>query len=306
MSSTHGMSWLLRACCVLVCCVLPGATVYGVQASTQSAEPEAGDDPVVLLGTSAAEPVIDDTPDGKALDDQPIVTPVLDGALQQHGFAAAVDAYRQGDYAEALELFGLLAAGDPDPERRAMLHANAGTAAARAGSLGQAVWHLEAALRCAPRDSTARRNLDQVRTRLGQPSLSAGSFTESLARLPLWLSPAESGQLLGVLGAVALVLLCLRRRWPRVGPRGALAVCALGLAFFFAWDKARAHDLDRAVVVAAAQVRAEPREEGKLLFRLDLGTVVNSRERRGDWQLVETDGGGRGWAPGEAIKLAGF
>jgi hypothetical protein len=230
---------------------------------------------------------------------------VFDTELGQDGFSAAVVAYRDGAYSEAQRLFALLAAGEPDPARRAVLHVNAGTSAARSDDFGMAIWHLEAALRNAPRDVTARRNLDQVRARLGQASLSAASFTETLLRLPLWLTRSEFEQLFGVIAALILCLLCLRRRAPRIAPRLALGVCLLGLLLWVSLNEARALDLRRSVVVAAVPVLAEPRDEGKLLFRLDMGTIVQAEESRGDWQLVETDAGGRGWAPASSVRLAG-
>jgi len=307
-SLSHSQS--LRALCLAVMFIvtLAGATT----AQDGAADGQAGDEPLVLLGTSVADSDTE-APDesapgevGAAPATAAAEEPVIPGALQQQGFSAAVTAYRDGDYGEARDLFSLLAAGDADPARRALLHTNAGTAAARAGDLGLAIWHLEAALRNAPRDATARRNLDQVRARLGQAGLAASSFTEGLLRLPLWLSKSESAQLLGGLAALVLVLLCFRRQAPKAAPRAALFVALVGLLAWVGFGDARERDLERAVVVADAQVRAEPRDEGKLLFRLEVGTVVRSEENRGDWQLVETDAGGRGWAPGNSIKLAGF
>ncbi len=304
------VSW--RACCLAILLVAVCAGKASAQVGT--VEEQDGDEPLVILGTSAAEPegksgdgAADDTAEPTAQQPgAPTEAPVISDALQQQGFSAAVTAYRKGAYGESLDLFSLLAAGDADPARRALLHTNAGTAAARSGDLGLAIWHLEAALRSAPRDATARRNLDQVRARLGQASLAASSFTESLLRLPLWLAKSESDQLLAGLAGLALALLCLRRRAPKAAPRAALFVALVGLLAWVGFDRARERDLDRAVVVADAQVRAEPRDEGKLLFRLEVGTVVRSEENRGDWQLVETDAGGRGWAPSPSIKLAGF
>jgi len=232
-------------------------------------------------------------------------TAAFDTGLGREGFGAAVGAYRDGSYDDARHLFALLAAGEPDLVRRAVLHANAGTAAARSDDFGMAIWHLEAALRNAPRDETARRNLDQVRARLGQASLSAASFTETLLRLPLWLTRAEFDQLFGAMAAVILALLCVRRRAPRVVPRLAIAVGLVGLVLWTGLREARTRDLERSVVVSNVPVLAEPREQGKLLFRLDMGTIVRAEERRGDWQLVETDAGGRGWARAASVRQAG-
>ena len=49
------------------------------------------------------------------------------------GLAEAVDAYRTERYDRAADLFAVLAEAEADPERAAILHSNAGTAAARDG-----------------------------------------------------------------------------------------------------------------------------------------------------------------------------
>ncbi len=75
---------------------------------------------------------------------------------QLEAFAALVDEtrllfHRLRRASEQIHGQGELTAG-----RRGVLHANAGTSAARAEDWGEAVWHLEEALRCCPAGSGRR------------------------------------------------------------------------------------------------------------------------------------------------------
>ena len=248
-----------------------------------------------------------------AVDPAPRPTQVDDPAAAARvvpapAFERAVAAYRDRRYPAALESFAALAAEEPDPGRRAVLHANAGTAAARAHQLGEAIWHLETAGRLAPRDAVVRRNLERIRGRVtGQDTSETSQFTEALLRLPLILTPAETGRLVAALLAAALLLLAGRRAgWLGRGLTWtALILLALAGGCWLATERARAQDAQRAVVLEDAPVRAEPGPKGTVLFRLGAGTVVRDEQQRGDWVLIETAGGGRGWALVETVRRAG-
>jgi len=223
------------------------------------------------------------------------------------GFAAAVEAYRGGDYDQALDQFAALADVEADAERRALLRANAGTAAARTKRWGEAIWHLEAARRGLPDDPAVLRNLEQVRARVGLADDETTQFTSSLRRLPLAFTERQMAQLVGALVAVALLLLAgwraglfgRRLAWTAL----ILGVVALGL--HVGGDLARAWDARRAVVLDRIAVRAEPEPAGRVLFHLSPGTVVSDEEQRDAWRLVETSSGARGWAPAAGVRPAG-
>lgn len=236
-----------------------------------------------------------------------LILSLLAGPTRAADLDQAVAAYRAGDHAAASQAFAELAAAEGDPDRAAVLHANAGTAAARAERFGQAVWHLEAALRLAPRDEPARRNLDQVRVRLGQSTRAAASFAETVQRLPVQLSLREARLGLALLATLGLVLAALARLGLAPAATGRLALLTLALAglWWLADGWSRDRDRQRAVVLEPVVVRAEPAADGKELFRLEPGTVVRSEELRGAWRLVETDSGGRGWTGAGLVREAG-
>lgn len=221
-------------------------------------------------------------------------------------FDTAVQLYRDHHYGEAAAAFAELARDEPDPGRAAVLHADAGTAAARAESWGEAVWQLRKARLLAPRDPIAAANLARVRAVLGEGSSEAAHFTETLRELPLHLTPAESDALCGAAVGLALLLLALRRALPA---RRALATVAAGLlvlaagwwpASLKAWNSARA----RAVIIPPTAVgHAEPDVGSEVLFRLGAGALVRGEEERHGWRLVESDGGARGWVPEDEARL---
>src|SRR5262249_46143210 len=97
---------------------------------------------------------------------------------------AALRLYRGRHYDEGAAAFAGLAQSEPDAGRAAVLHANAGTAAARAEQWGEAVWHLRRARLLVPRDDVAATNLARIRAVLGEGTSEATHFTESVRELP--------------------------------------------------------------------------------------------------------------------------
>jgi hypothetical protein len=221
------------------------------------------------------------------------------------GVADAADAYRAEQYAHAANLYAELAGAEPDPTRAAVLHTNAGTSAARADKLGEAVWQLRRARQLAPRDAIAATNLDRVRALLGEGESEAVRFTESLLALPLALTRDESSTLAAGLAGLALLLLAIMRVAGR-GRRGlwlagGLVVLALTWqgAARLAWEREEA----RAIVIGdVVSGHTEPDERSEVLFRLSAGTTVVAEEQRREWRLVESAAGARGWVPANEVR----
>jgi hypothetical protein len=220
-------------------------------------------------------------------------------------FGTAVEAYRAARYGEAATAFADLAATEPDAARAAVLHGNAGTAAARAERWGESVWHLRRACELSPRDPVATTNLERVRALLGQGDSEARQFTGTLLALPLHFTAHENDALAAVAGGLALLLLAA---W-RAGRAGggtvwvavSLLLLALGWALYAraAWRR----EATRAVVLDPVVTgRAEPDASAEVLFRLSAGTVVRWDELRHDWLLIESDAGARGWVPRADVR----
>jgi hypothetical protein len=217
---------------------------------------------------------------------------------------AAVQLYRDRHFDEAATAFAALAAAEPDAGRAAVLHADAGTAAARASSLGEAVWHLERARQLAPRDALAASNLSRVRALLGQGESEAAHFTQTLRELPLRLTAAESDALCGAAIGLAALLLAARRLVPTRLPRAvALLLLLLAAAWWPASRAAWSASRDRAVIIPeTAAGYAEPDERSETLFRLAAGTLVRAEDERHGFRLVESDAGARGWVRADAAR----
>ncbi len=224
-------------------------------------------------------------------------------------FPSAVAAYRAGDYDAALAQFGALAAAEPDRARAAILHADAGPAAARANRLGEAVWHLRTAQALLPHDAVIATNLDRVRVLLGEGETEASQFTAMLRGLPLRSTRHESALAASLAVTVALLVLALRRAG-RLGTGGlAFALVLLLGAGAWWWASTVAWNrLARQAVVIDDPVvgRAEPDELSEILFRLPGGSIVRCDEERHEWRLVESDAGARGWMPAAQVRPLGL
>jgi hypothetical protein len=218
---------------------------------------------------------------------------------------AAIAAYRDGRYSDATAAFAELAAAEPDARRAAVLHGNAGTAAARAERWGEAAWHLRMALDLAPRDAVAAANLRLLREQLGEGETEARHFTDTLLEVPLRLTPHENRWAASLAAGLALLLLAARRAG-RVGSGAAWFASALLVGAGAWWplsEAAWSRERSRGVVIEpVVSGRAEPDAGAEVLFRLSAGTVVRQAEERRDWRLIETDAGGRGWVPAAEVR----
>lgn len=222
--------------------------------------------------------------------------------------SAAVAAYRDGHYAESATLFAELARAESDEQRAAVLHSNAGTAAARAQLWGEAAWQLRRALDLAPRDAVAAGNLARLREQIGETETEAEQFTATLLGLPLHLTPHENAWVAAAAAGLALLLLALWRSG-RAGARAAWSAALLLVAALAWWQLAStawSRERSRAVVIEPVVTgRAEPDAGADILFRLSQGTTVRHDEERHGWRLIETAAGARGWVPAAEVRPLG-
>ncbi len=234
-----------------------------------------------------------------------------DIATTQTVFEDATRMYHERRYEAAADTFASALEHETDRARRAVLHANAGTASARADDLGVALWHLEAARRLDPGLPEVARNLQIIRARLresDEASAPPPSFFEEFLGLPLRMTPVTSSRLTAALIAAALLGLALWRAGV-VGKRGVWMSVLLLLAAL-TWQTfdsvARTIDLDRAVVVTdIVPVRGERQLDADVLYRLSAGSIVSADPVIDGWRRIETDADLRGWVTAESVRLAG-
>ena len=237
----------------------------------------------------------------------PVLFALWTGALLGDSMEQAVDHYRQGHYDLAVSAFESMLGREPDRGRRAVLHFNAGTAAARGERLGLARWHLESAQRLNPGLDGIQTNLDLVESRLGSVTGETSRFGEMLLALPRHLSEHDRRTTLTILSGTGLLLLACRRgnwlKWSsKAGFAGWVLLCLAGVGYL-AVRFAVAQDMERTIVVTPlSALRTEPSETAEVLSRVGEGAVVTVEDDRSGWVLIETPRGARGWVSQETVR----
>ena len=222
----------------------------------------------------------------------------LVNAAEGDGFERGLDAYANGEYAAAAEAFREALAETPT----APIHHNLALALARMERPGEAVWHLERAVRLAPHEPRYAVKLAALRERLGLPPEPPAWWRVRPRVLPLngWLGIAS----IAFVAGLAAWLLPRAAGW-RVGLGTRLlrgfAVLALAAALAAAVLIVRDH---RAGVVTGAEatLRAAPAEAGPATGTARRGQRADRIGRHGDFVRVETETGASGWLPAQAFR----
>ena len=220
-------------------------------------------------------------------------------------FERATAAYRQGQYARAVERYrGILDSGYAS----GALYYNLGNAYVRLDRLGPAIRYYEKARRLWPDDPRLRHNLEQARRRAGvYPERLGQGPPQTLADLVRGGSPLALfgvGGLLFGIGLVAAVFVGRlgagnRERhllaWGAVVGGLLLVGAALGISHVQSRHM-------RAVVVAdTAALREAPNAEAVPDTTLPEGRLVEVRARREQWRRVRLADGTTGWVPAGAL-----
>lgn len=192
---------------------------------------------------------------------------VPDSPASGPGAAAAVAAYRAGNYERAAEDFAALYGRTGD---RRFLMAR-GNCEFRRGDLPRALWAYESARLGLPRDHDLLANLSLVRRQLQIPDDAPG-FVAELVTLRSRLSPRE--RLWCCALGMSLAALCLVFGWRRVGLRwlgGLVLVPTLGLAVDVLGFVAAP---SRAVALQQVELVSEPRNGLPALASVSPGVVL--------------------------------
>jgi tetratricopeptide (TPR) repeat protein len=223
-------------------------------------------------------------------------------------YAAAEDAYRQGDFEEAIHIY---LAAIQNGEQNASLFYNLGTSLYKNGELGSAVAALLRARSLEPSDPDIRYNLrflqektrDKLDTKLPQDRLSEWSasrwFTEralfwwtSIVLIMMfsylgWMFFTGKASVLSWMGALILLI-------------GALYP-GLSLARVLwqdpDWGAVRTAEVD---VLASPTVR-----NAVVIFQLHEGAPFAVTNESGDWYKIQLSDGKSGWIPREHLAIFG-
>lgn len=221
----------------------------------------------------------------------------------------ADDAYRNGQYAEAIELYEqVLAEGLTSAE----LHYNLGNAYYRDGQLAQAILNYRRALRLNPAMTDARENL----------ALAESRTTDRIAVLPQFflvrwvdtLCTAVSPHLWRVIWLVLLALLGVSIVLFRLGESRSLrktgfvmGIVFLVLLLLASWlllrSTARYNARSQAVVMPqVVSVKGSPEEESVDKMILHEGTVVSVGDSLSGWYKITIADGTTGWCRSEHVE----
>jgi tetratricopeptide (TPR) repeat protein len=220
------------------------------------------------------------------------------GAASDASFAAGVQSYRDGAWADARANFlEALAAGDV--ERGSVLR-NLGNVAYREGKPLEAAGWFTAAVREAPRDAEAWRNLEFARREAGLDPADRGDLRDTAVRLATMLRLDEAERL--VLSLLALLALVLVWEALRGGLASKIAACSvsvlLALAFVPYGVQWAAQDARPQFVIQpeGAALNSEPRDAAALVGRLTPASVVEQIDALPGWVRVRSDAGLSGWS----------
>lgn len=224
--------------------------------------------------------------------------------------AAADSLYVGKHYAEAAEIYGLLA----DSIESAELYYNQGNAEFKQKHYAKAVLAYERALRIDPDNEDAQYNIALVRTRLlDRFSKPSEMFFVSWTRDWVTSHSVAHWTLIGFLWVVIFFVFLIlyftaSRMWLRkVGFFAAIfsAVCFIVTTVFACVQRYRfVNNTDAVIMASEVQLYASPTESSKLVNTLHEGTTVTVLERQGkEWLQVELPDATEGWMQAKGFEL---
>jgi tetratricopeptide (TPR) repeat protein len=220
-----------------------------------------------------------------------------------HRFRNAHQAYAQGQYARAVDLYQRLL--NSDRESKALYY-NLGNAYARLEEWGEAIRYYEKARQLRPSDARVEHSLEQVRRRAGvyvpgrTPPQGLGGIVRDWSPLAIF----WGGWALLVVGLAAAwgwgrssVWKALRS--PSVWGPITAGLLSMAVAFGVAFVQSQDY---RAVVIAdQAPLHATPTTEAVSDTTLPEGALLEVRSRRAQWTEVRLHDGTTGWISSKAL-----
>lgn len=234
----------------------------------------------------------------------------LDKASADSLWNAGIQAYSEGNAAEALEAWGgIESAGLESAE----LYANIGDAHFRMASLGKAILYYEKALKLDPSYQDARHNLDFANAQItDKVKDSPGFFLKNWVRSFADILSADAWAVLSLvflalaLAAIIVFLLIRDVRWRKAGFASGITAVALFLLCFgmMLSQKSSYMAEDKAVVVQPVCVaKSSPASDASNLFVLHEGTKVDVLESAGNWLEIQLSDGRKAWVESNEIEI---
>lgn len=222
----------------------------------------------------------------------------------------ANEAYRNGDYARAVELYEQ--SGEQDGTSAAYFY-NLGNAYYKSGLYPRAILNYERALLLDPGNDDVRFNLEMAQARIADKIEPLGTFfldqwfttLRNLFSSNVWAVIAVVAFLIFLAGVVVYFFVD-RVVWRKIGFfAGLLALLiTIGANRFAAVQKQQLTQRESAIVFAPTIIaKSSPSESGTDLFVLHEGTKVYIVDRVGEWSEIRLEDGNRGWIPTDRLEV---
>ena len=222
----------------------------------------------------------------------------------EEGFFKANQAYKVGDFQEAIEEYlRLIRSGHGGGQ----IFYNLGNAYFRAGQLGRAILEYERAQLLMPRDPDLNFNLSHARDQTRDAIEESRGFIETAF---FWVKSFNLNELFWsfallnlLLWAILIIRLFHKSEWLYyilllILSSWFVAGLSFGLKYYWISSDDRAVILQKEVNILAG-----PEEDDTVLFKLHEGTVVYQERSEDGWSLVRLPDKKRGWVKSKAIGL---
>jgi len=225
-------------------------------------------------------------------------------------FKKANEAYNNGEYTQAIELYESILDKD---QHSAALYYNLGNANYKLNQIAPSIYYYEKALLLKPNDSEIKNNLSYANNMTldaidVMPEVGFSKFYNNVVR---WLSFDQWGYL-AVISMLLFVLLYIAFYFFHFSTRKRIAFilslfCLLVsiLAAILAFANYNDFNSDQPAIVFEREiaVRPEANNRGQAVFTLHEGTKVNVLESLNGFKKIKLTDGKEGWLPEESIKL---
>lgn len=222
----------------------------------------------------------------------------------------ANEAYRNGDYVRAVELYEQ--SGEQDGTSAAYFY-NLGNAYYKSGLYPRAILNYERALLLDPGNDDVRFNLEMAQARIADKIEPLGTFfldqwfttLRNLFSSNVWAVIAVVAFLIFLAGVVVYFFVD-RVVWRKIGFFASLLalLITIGANRFAAVQKQQLTQRESAIVFAPTIIaKSSPSESGTDLFVLHEGTKVYIVDRVGEWSEIRLEDGNRGWIPTDRLEV---
>ena len=219
-------------------------------------------------------------------------------------FFKANQAYKNGNYAEAVRLYSEL---EKQGHKSPHIYYNLGDSFFRLGDVGNAILNYERAKIIMPRDADLDYNLKYVSDRIRDAVEPPAS---PLSSVFFWLDSFSVNEVFIIFAAfnflffsILILRMFIKQEWTFT-IFITLLVIWFGAGISFGVKSYQvSFDSRAAVLTSEAAVLAGPDAKDTELFKLHAGTIVKTEKKEGDWSLIRIPGDKRGWIPDSSIGM---